>query len=109
MKAFTPTLAGALHQMLDESGMDQKAVAERAEISKGSVTNYVKGRYIPKWRTVQEWARVCGFNPDDATLRRLWNIAKNGHDPDGGSSTLRPRQDSNLRPLDYTPPLLAAA
>lgn len=69
-------LATALRQMLDTSGVQQEQLALDVDISKGSVTNYVKGRTVPKWSVVQRWAEVCDFDPEDQTLRHLWEEAR---------------------------------
>lgn len=76
MKTLEFTLAGALRHMLDDSGLHQIDLAERADISKGSVTNYAKGRQVPRWSTVQRWAKACDFDPEDPTLRQLWEAAR---------------------------------
>jgi len=81
MKHIEFTLAAALRQMLDESGMHQSDLAVGADISKGSVTNYAKGRTVPRWSAVQRWAEACGFDPEDKTLRALWVAARYGNDP----------------------------
>jgi transcriptional regulator with XRE-family HTH domain len=81
MKHIEFTLAAALRQMLDDSGIHQADLAERADISKGSVTNYTKGRTVPRWSAVQRWAKECGYDPDDETLRALWMAARYGDDP----------------------------
>jgi len=82
MKHIEFTLAAALRQMLDESGMHQSDLAESADISKGSVTNYAKGRTVPRWSAVQRWAQACGFDPEDETLRALWVAARYGNGTD---------------------------
>ena len=76
MKTITYTLSAALRQMLDDSDLRQEELAELADISKGSVTNYAKGRTIPRWTAVQRWAVACGYDPDDPTLRALWDEAR---------------------------------
>jgi transcriptional regulator with XRE-family HTH domain len=76
MKPFRFTLAAAMRQMLDESGLQQADIVELAEVSKGSVTNYTKGRTVPKWTTVQRWASLCDYDPNDETLRQLWEEAR---------------------------------
>jgi transcriptional regulator with XRE-family HTH domain len=81
MKTLEFTLAAALRHMLDESGLQQIELAEQADISKGSVTNYAKGRQVPRWSTVQRWAEACDYDPDDDTLRHLWLAAKYGTTP----------------------------
>lgn len=76
MKTLHFTLAGALSQMLDESGLKQEQFAEATDISKGSITNYIKGRTVPRWSTVQRWAEVCEHDPDSPLLRELWEEAR---------------------------------
>lgn len=76
MKTLVLTLAGALRMMLDDSGYQQEPFAEAVDISKGSISNYIKGRTVPRWSAVQRWAKVCGFDPDDPELRRLWEDAR---------------------------------
>lgn len=76
MKTLTYSIHTALRQMLDESDIRQEQLAVAADISKGSVTNYIKGRQLPKWSTVRLWAEACGFDPEDPTLRELWDEAR---------------------------------
>ena len=76
MKVIELTLAVALRQMLDDSGFHQDELARRADIAKGSITNYTKGRTVPKWSTVRRWAETCGYEPDDPLLHDLWEKAK---------------------------------
>jgi transcriptional regulator with XRE-family HTH domain len=76
MRTLTYTLHTALRQMVDESGVNQEQLADACDISKGSVTNYLKGRTTPKWTTVRMWADACGFDADDQTLRELWDSAR---------------------------------
>lgn len=76
MKTLTYTLHTALRQMVDESGVNQEELADACDISKGSVTNYLKGRTVPKWTTVRMWADACGFDPEDDKLRELWDMAR---------------------------------
>lgn len=76
MKTLTYTLQTALRQMVDESSIEQKDLAVACDISKGSVSNYLKGRTVPKWSTVRMWADACGFDPDDPKLRQLWDDAR---------------------------------
>ena len=82
MKTLEFTLAAALRLMLDESELPQADLAERVDISKGSVSNYARGRSVPRWTAVQRWAIACGFDPDDDTLRALWLAAKYGTEPE---------------------------
>lgn len=76
MRTLTYTLHTALRQMVDDSGINQDELAEACDISKGSVTNYIKGRTIPKWSTVERWANACGFDAADPMLRELWEQAR---------------------------------
>lgn len=71
MRTLDFTLNSALRQMLDDSELGHAELAERIEIGTGSITNYTRGRTVPKWRVVQDWAIECGYDPDDPTLREL--------------------------------------
>lgn len=104
MKTLEFTLHGALRQMLDESQLPNETIAQKTETSKGSVSNYARGRTVPKWSVVKVWAETCEYDPEDPLLRVLWENAKRTAPKRGGAvkrgGSCAP-SDSNREPADY--------
>ena len=77
---LTWDLSDAVERMRTKAGLDQGELAERVGVSRGSISNWERGRTAPhNFKTVQRVAIECGFDPDDPTLRELWDAVIAGY------------------------------
>ncbi|MFF9559073.1 helix-turn-helix domain-containing protein [Streptomyces albus] len=71
----TKTLAQWLESLRQRSGLSWSQVAQAAAetdlvVSRSTLFRSVQGETVPKWKTVQVFARVCGG--DEREAKRLW-------------------------------------
>lgn len=79
MKQLEWSVADAIMKMRSSAQLDQAQLAEIVGVSRSSISNYERGLTLPhNFKTVQRMAVACGYDPDDPTLRRLWETARSG-------------------------------
>lgn len=100
MRTLDFTLASAIRQMLNDADLGHAEFADAIDIGAGSVTNYTKGRTVPRWSTVRRWAEACKYDPDDPQLRFLWEKARGTAPKRGGAGDTWAPRGSNPRPSD---------
>lgn len=86
------TVGDRLRKARETAGLTQQELAAEIGVSHRSITNYESDRSSPKRPVLVTWAMRTGVDLS-------WILQQDAPSPDGGK---RPRQDSNLRPADYT-------
>ncbi|MGO2655213.1 MAG: helix-turn-helix domain-containing protein [Pseudoclavibacter sp.] len=90
---FRFKMADRMRKALDWSGLTNNEVANRIEVSRTTVSNWINGRYSPRRRDLKAFALVTGYPVQWLET----GIAPT--ETDGGEqSHLR---ESNSRPLHY--------
>lgn len=68
------TLGEALRLMRERAGFSQAQIAGFLELSRNTVSRYEDGRFTPKWKDVDSWARICDHDPQ--VVRQLWEDSR---------------------------------
>ena len=93
------TLPNRLRVARDFAGMSQGDLAERAELSRTTVSAAEAGLKTPARATITVWAFACGV---DVEWLRTGNETAPSPDGDGADDPSRLRE-SNPRPIHYKP------
>jgi transcriptional regulator with XRE-family HTH domain len=71
------TLGDAVEKMRSAAHLEQEQLANEVGISRSTVSNYERDKSAPpNFRTVQRIAAACGYDPDDPSLKELWEEAR---------------------------------
>ncbi|HAU1322092.1 TPA: helix-turn-helix transcriptional regulator [Legionella pneumophila] len=55
-------LINSLLSMRQQAGLTQEQLAERMGTQKGNISRLEKGNSNPSWKTLEKYARACGFD-----------------------------------------------
>lgn len=90
------TLSMRLRIAREHAGLEQTELAERAHISRATISAAERGHREPNRGTLTLWAWACGVDPSWVITGE---VSPRPDGPDGGDGL--PRLDLNQQPFDY--------